>query len=346
MRPETRAPMIENNQRRYQVFVSSTYRDLQSERRSVVEAILEIEGFPAGMELFPAANDEQWAFIKRQIESSDYYIILIGGRYGSLARDGIGYTEKEYDYAVELGIPIMAFLRRDIDHLEPGQSETNKKLRKRLLAFRKKVSAGRLVKFFEHPDTLKGETWAALSNAFNHQPRPGWVRARIPPGIMPTLSVRRAVSDMLTALSSGSNIIRRLIYVVMAMEDESDGARFRSIIAECERLGFVAIHRREIEPLVENRLDTIHDLIGRANLVIFDLSRPDFDTAYQLGVQRGFGEIDEEGVLVITDDPMTPIISYAPFRIRPIADESDLRTQIRRILRRLLAQENKKRRKK
>jgi hypothetical protein len=47
-------------------------------RRKVLGAILELEAFPAGMELFPAANDEQWAFIQRQIESSDYYIIVVG----------------------------------------------------------------------------------------------------------------------------------------------------------------------------------------------------------------------------------------------------------------------------
>jgi len=44
-----------------------------------------MKAFPAGMEFFPSANDEQWAFIQREIESSDYYIVITAGKYGSLA---------------------------------------------------------------------------------------------------------------------------------------------------------------------------------------------------------------------------------------------------------------------
>ncbi len=46
----------------YQVFVSSTFRDLQEERQKVLQAILEVQAFPAGMELFPAADAEQFEF--------------------------------------------------------------------------------------------------------------------------------------------------------------------------------------------------------------------------------------------------------------------------------------------
>lgn len=51
--------MIDAGERRYQVFVSSTFRDLVPERQNVLQAILEVQAFPAGMELFASANDEQ-----------------------------------------------------------------------------------------------------------------------------------------------------------------------------------------------------------------------------------------------------------------------------------------------
>ena len=82
---------------RYQVFVSSTFADLKDERQKVIQALMEMDCIPAGMELFPAANDEQWEFIKRVIDDCDYYILIIGGRYGSLTSEGISYTEKEFD---------------------------------------------------------------------------------------------------------------------------------------------------------------------------------------------------------------------------------------------------------
>jgi|SRR5215467_5946303 len=76
------------DERRFQVFISSTYRDLEQERQKVLQAVLEMKAFPSGMELFPSADDEQWEFIKGEIDSSDYYIVIVAGKYGSLAPDG------------------------------------------------------------------------------------------------------------------------------------------------------------------------------------------------------------------------------------------------------------------
>src|SRR4051794_35054859 len=96
--------------KRYQVFVSSTYIDLKEERRAVTEAIMEMDHFPAGMELFPAFDEEQFSFIKKIIDDSDYYILIVGGRYGSVDENGISYTEKEFDYAVSQGIKVIVLI--------------------------------------------------------------------------------------------------------------------------------------------------------------------------------------------------------------------------------------------
>ena len=85
---------------RYQVFVSSTFTDLRSERARVAKAILDLGHFPAGMEFFPAIGEEQLNYINSIIDLCDYYVLIVGGRYGSLSPDGISYTEKEYDCAV------------------------------------------------------------------------------------------------------------------------------------------------------------------------------------------------------------------------------------------------------
>lgn len=56
------------------------------------------------MELFPAADDDAWTLIKRVIDSSDYYLVVVGGKYGSVdPATELSFTEKEYDYAVEQG---------------------------------------------------------------------------------------------------------------------------------------------------------------------------------------------------------------------------------------------------
>ncbi|MCX6381232.1 MAG: DUF4062 domain-containing protein, partial [Armatimonadetes bacterium] len=57
--------------KRYQVFVSSTYQDLQEERQEVMHALLELDCIPSGMELFPAADEAQWSLIKKVIDDCD-----------------------------------------------------------------------------------------------------------------------------------------------------------------------------------------------------------------------------------------------------------------------------------
>jgi len=66
------------------------------------------------MEMFPAADDDAWTLIRKVIDDSDYYLLVIGGKYGSVDPiEEISFTEKEYDYAVKKGKPVMAFLFGD-----------------------------------------------------------------------------------------------------------------------------------------------------------------------------------------------------------------------------------------
>jgi hypothetical protein len=107
----------------YQVFVSSTYSDLKDERRQVSEFLAKDGFVPAGMELFPAADQQQLEFIKRVIDRCDYYVVIVGGRYGSLADEHISFTEKEYEYALTKGIPVLAFLHAAPDSIEVGRTD-------------------------------------------------------------------------------------------------------------------------------------------------------------------------------------------------------------------------------
>jgi uncharacterized protein (UPF0335 family) len=100
--------------RKLQVFVSSTFIDLKEERQTAVQAILNAGHIPAGMELFTAGDESQWTIIKRWIEESDVYMLLLGGRYGSIEpKSGKSYTHLEYDYAVELKKPLFAIVIND-----------------------------------------------------------------------------------------------------------------------------------------------------------------------------------------------------------------------------------------
>lgn len=164
-------------ERRYQVFVSSTYADLKQEREQVTQTLMQMDCIPVGMELFPAADEEQFEFIKKVIEDCDYYLLIIGGRYGSVTSEGISYTEKEFDYAVERGLRVTAFLHKTPDKIPFNKSETDLELQKKLQTFRERVSSGRLVKLWEDAKDLPGLVSLSLHKTIKMYPSIGWIRA-------------------------------------------------------------------------------------------------------------------------------------------------------------------------
>lgn len=113
--------------KKLQIFVSSTYLDLQEEREAAVESILGSKHIPAGMELFRAGNKSQLETIKKWIDESDIYMLILGGRYGSIEPEsGKSYTQLEYEYALEKEMPIFAVVLKDeFLHKKAANKETD-----------------------------------------------------------------------------------------------------------------------------------------------------------------------------------------------------------------------------
>ncbi|OYT95422.1 MAG: hypothetical protein CFE49_12850 [Pseudomonas sp. PGPPP3] len=172
--------------RRYLIFVSSTFNDLQDERRKVMEQILNMGHLPVGMELFQASNTDQWSYISRRIEECDYYVLIVGERYGSEALEGISYTEKEFDLAVELGIPVSAHLISDAAREELSRSKVEFGKEEKVNSFRAKCKANRIVKYWSNADELANNVGQSLHELFKVEPRVGLVRAD--QGVSPQLA--------------------------------------------------------------------------------------------------------------------------------------------------------------
>jgi Domain of unknown function (DUF4062) len=164
-------------EKRYQVFVSSTFSDLEKERDQVFRTLMEMDCFPAGMEFFPAIDNDQFEFIKKVIDDCDYYLLIIGGRYGTVSDEGISYTEKEFDYAVSKNIKVVALIHGSPDSIPAGKSELNPDLREKLSKFRNKVKTGRLVKFWEKTSDIPGLVALNMNSTIKSYPAVGWVRA-------------------------------------------------------------------------------------------------------------------------------------------------------------------------
>lgn len=164
--------------KKYQIFVSSTFTDLQEERAKVRDAILSMQHFPVGMEIFGAANESQWKIIKDTIDSSDYYVLIIAHRYGSVITEGEdagkSYTEKEYLYAVSQGIPVLAFLIDDSVRVDPKNMDMAHV--DDLKNFKELIAKNHLYDKWKNPDDLAQKVTASLHNQFKRNERIGWIR--------------------------------------------------------------------------------------------------------------------------------------------------------------------------
>lgn len=192
--------------KRYQVFVSSTYDDLREERQEIMQALLELDCIPSGMELFPAANDDQWTLIKKVIDDSDYYLVIIGGRYGSTNKDGKSFTQMEYEYAISKGKPTIAFLHGNPGTIAANKTESTDEGKKKLAAFRD-LAKQKMVKFWSSPKDLGSVVSRSIVKLMKSHPAIGWIRANesIPgPAAQEMLRLREKIDSLESELQANA----------------------------------------------------------------------------------------------------------------------------------------------
>jgi len=168
--------------KKLQVFISSTFTDLKQERQAAVEAILTAGHIPAGMELFTAGDESQMNVIKHWIDESDVYLLILGGRYGSLEpATKKSYIHLEYEYAIETGKPSFAVVI-DESVMEARvkqfgtaviETENSQKLRE----FRTLVLS-KLVKFWQDPRDIKLAILETLSEFERRPDLVGWISGK------------------------------------------------------------------------------------------------------------------------------------------------------------------------
>lgn len=183
--------------KKYQVFVSSTFTDLEDERNKVLKSLLDLNCIPAGMEYFPATDEQQFEYIKRIIDESDYYVLILAGRYGSIhPKLGISFTELEYDYAVSTNKPIIALI-----HNNPGEiasHKTDPENKDKLKAFSEKVvKNGKMSRFWSNGYELAGILVTSLQYNFKTGNAKGWIRE----GEVPYVNLLEEIHHLQSELS-------------------------------------------------------------------------------------------------------------------------------------------------
>lgn len=164
-------------EKKYQVFISSTYADLKDERKSIQDILLSLDCIPAGMENFVSEDKKQFDVIKKIIDLCDYYILIIGGRYGSIDPDsGKSYTEMEYEYAISKNIPVLVFAVDENKTFKKDRVETDEIKKTKLKQFREEALTNKLATIWGSKKKLIQSVSASIAKAIKTIDRPGWIR--------------------------------------------------------------------------------------------------------------------------------------------------------------------------
>jgi len=234
--------MVSFTRKRLQVFVSSTFSDLIDERQAAVEAILTAGHIPAGMELFTSGDESQMEVIKQWIDESDVYLIILGGRYGSIEpKSGKSYTQLEYEYALNQGKPLFACVINDSALEERvkahGRSHRETDNPQKLKAFRALVLT-KLVKFWDDSKDIKIAIGETLSHLARRQDLTGWIRAN-------EEANTPALADEIARLSKENASLRSQIGTTKAAQNV-EGLSFREmkIVLESKKLLSLLVKNR------------------------------------------------------------------------------------------------------
>ncbi len=95
---------------KYQIFISSTFKDLKEQRKAAIQAVVNYRHIPISLDNFGARNASDRDTIKEMIKESQILILIIGHRYGTMIEgEDISYTEYEFNLAVENELSILTF---------------------------------------------------------------------------------------------------------------------------------------------------------------------------------------------------------------------------------------------
>jgi hypothetical protein len=165
--------------KRLQIFISSTYKDLIEERQAAVQAVLSAGHIPAGMELFAAGDESQMEVIKNWIDQSDVFLLILGGCYGSIEESiGKSYTQIEYEYALTHGKPTFAiviedeYLEKKVKKYGSGMVETKNPAK---LENFKKLVLNKIGKFFNDTKDIELNIFKTLAEFSRRTELIGWV---------------------------------------------------------------------------------------------------------------------------------------------------------------------------
>ncbi|HEX5359769.1 MAG TPA: DUF4062 domain-containing protein [Fluviicoccus sp.] len=176
--------------KRYQVFISATYADLREERAIVTQTLPALGCLPTALEQHNQSLSTMVA-IRRQIDESDYYLLLVGSRYGSLMPSGVSYTHMEYVYAATKQKPMLILMHENPESRAAEFQEKTPEGRLKFGDFRKLLQREReSIIYWRDARDLEMLLQQFTPELIRRHPTAGWIRVG-KQGVDKTLDLQR-----------------------------------------------------------------------------------------------------------------------------------------------------------
>lgn len=166
----------------YTVFVSSTFEDMKDIRAAVLGRLYSTEDFmPIGMENFMASDSSQLDYIRDRLNDTDIYVLLLGGRYGTLTPHGNkSYTHEEYEMSkANPNVRVLSFVCRNPEDLTAQRRWRDDDEHDKLMKFTEEVKDNTMVKFWNHdisPEGIAADVFQSLIGEKETGTLRGWIR--------------------------------------------------------------------------------------------------------------------------------------------------------------------------
>lgn len=303
--------------KKLQVFVSSTYTDLIEERQSAVEAILQAGHIPAGMELFSAGNESQLQTIYKWIDESDVYMLILGGRYGSIeSKSGKSYTQLEYEYAISKNIPVFAvvlsesFLTSKINSfglknvMEQDYPDKYKSFKSFVMS--------KIVKIVNDTKDIKISIITSLYSLIDTYPVIGWVKST-PINTTTTNNNAYKPSVNQNIIHEENNNGNLSVFVIMPFTETWSDDTYLVLKDTCHDINANITRADEILGSYVI-IDDIIKQIKASNIIIADVTVRNANVYYELGYAHALGKkvilIAQDGAEIPFDIAYIRCITY------------------------------------
>lgn len=233
----------------YQVYISSTYRDLIDFRETAAKAVRRLQCNAVAMEDYVATDERPLEQCLADVRASNVYIGLFAWRYGfTPPNHDKSITQLEYEEAGRVGIPRLIFILDETTDWPDTNRDTDPAAIQQL---RVTLQETHTVSHFSSADQLDSRITAALSKHLQQHRSNGKVEI---PELLPYMSNRSRQRDQLAdALDIHFDRNPRRPFVVIVYGDEREA--HSAFLERMERVTFPDLLKLEAEAGPVHHLD-------------------------------------------------------------------------------------------